>query len=254
MKRRWALSLTGDSFDLDDAHLLFRDGDLIQVAKVDDRNGRTWTALFADTFEGASSAAEVNELGPVIVDRINGILFVRDQSRQPVAIDAVLEWQADGPSGPAGFARHVFLAITDGAVARAKATFSMATGDVPPPTPPRPPEHGWLAESFDDPALDDVLSYLRGVPDWFDLWKAFEIMRADINHRSGKGRNRSGVAWPNQSEIGRFTGSVNYHRHSRVHPSWRMEPAERMSLSEAQHFLAGLVAPWQAWRSSAETC
>ena len=43
----------------------------------------------------------------------------------------------------------------------------------------------WVAAAQSDDVVADVLTYLRGEPDWFDLWKVFETMRDDINRRLG---------------------------------------------------------------------
>lgn len=255
MEKRWALALQGDGFDLEDAELLFRDGSAIKVEKVDDLAGRTWTALFAHAFEDAVSAADVNEMGRAIVDRLNGVLFVRDPGRKPVTINAVLSWQTADPPKPAGFVGHGFLAGTFAARSRMRGSLSDACESVAPPMTPLPPEREWLSNSFTDTALEDVLTHLRGAPDWFDLWKAFEVMRADIQDRSCKRPwHQTGVAWPRKEEVDRFTGSVNHHRHSRAHPAARIPAAERMGLREAQLFLARLVAPWRTWRTSAACC
>jgi hypothetical protein len=228
----------GHSFDLQEAEDVWGSGEAIRIAKVRHIAGQQWTALFADAFSSLQTAAEVNELGAPIVDRLNGLLFVRDPGRRPLSIHGVLERRTED-----GFVQHVFLAAE--ATVRARAFARLYGGTSVPP-----PEQRWLPQSLTDDALADVLTFLRGQPDWFDLWKAFEMMREDIQARSGrKPWHRSGVAWPDERRMDRFEATANHHRHSRAR---RIEMPKDgwMSLREGRQWVAALVRPWLNWRAS----
>lgn len=255
MPARWALSLSGHPFDQEDAETLFGGEGPVRVAKVADRASREWTALFSDAFEECQTPSDVNEIGPPIVDRLNGILFVRDPGRQPLSIDAVLECRDGEPAEGGGFARSVFLAASGALTVRSRLSGTLSAG--PSTLAPPPPERGLLALSLADDVLADVLTFLRGAPDWFDLYKAYEMMRDDIQRRLGKnkkGKNKewyeSSVAWPSRNAVTHFQKSANFHRHSRANAPEGVTTENALPLDAAKRFVAALVPPWCAWRGS----
>jgi hypothetical protein len=70
----------------------------------------------------------------------------------------------------------------------AAAVILQAPGSPPPSPAPPPPHMVWMTEATRDDTLADVLTFLRGEPDWFDLYKAFELMRDDINSKLGQNK------------------------------------------------------------------
>jgi hypothetical protein len=86
------------------------------------------------------------------------------------------------------------------------------------------------------------LAFLRGDPGWFDLYKAFEVMDVDVQHRCEQGWQRAAIGWPSKTAIKRFTQSAQPHRHSR--PAVRQTPKGGwMPLDEAKPFVARFFSP-----------
>jgi hypothetical protein len=124
----------------------------------------------AEAFEQLDDTMKVTEASNPLIDLINGILFVREPSRKPLRPGAVHERRGDG-TWRAGVV-HARLEIMRGRMQlRASAVVLSAPGrGAPPPPPPQPPPHTiWLRDAATDSVLSDVLTFLRGDPDWFDL-------------------------------------------------------------------------------------
>jgi hypothetical protein len=193
---RWAVALApDDEIDLKIARALFEIGDP-QVGEISVVTGRLATALFSTQFEELSVASEVADASAPIIDAINGICFIQDPDRSPLRRGGVHErlptgeWdggKAFAPVAIAGKARAVaFSAILD------------KDGNVQPP--PQSRQSVWLQNAMKNESALDVLAYIRGTPDWFLLYKAYEAMRP------GGGA----AGWP---DTGRFTRSANIRRH-----------------------------------------
>ena len=91
-----------------------------------------------------------------------------------------------------------------------------------------------------DDVVADVLTFLRGEPDWFDLYKAFERMRDDSNRQIGQ-RKTSTLGGP---ALDHFTQSAQVYRHSRSKWPQGYTMANAMQTSDARKFVQELVRNW----------
>src|SRR5205807_4047010 len=196
----WAVALDGEQPDLQDAIRLFRNGSEISV-----RDGTlpdvSQAVLMANEFEASSSALEVRNAAERLLNLLNGILFIEEPARRPLRLVGVYEKNPDGTwNAGANFASaNVLLRGVKGTgVVSGAAT---------------PPQAAWLAEGLDDDIVGDVLTYLRGLPDWFELYKAVETMEQDVE-RNPK-RKRGKPAWPTKTSLRTFKRDSQLHRHSR---------------------------------------
>jgi hypothetical protein len=115
-----------------------------------------------------------------------------------------------------------------------------------------PAEAKWLAKASSDDVVADVLSYLRGRPDWFDLYKAFERMRDDINRALGRQHRQTQMGWPAKTQLDTFQLSANVYRHSPV--KWDLfNPSTAMPLEDAAAFIRRLARIWLDWRQTEPT-
>lgn len=245
--RRWGAALLGAAEDLEDAAALFARPGPIEVGAVE-AHARRHAALFSDHLDAAENVHEAHELGGRLVERLSGALFVGVPERGTVTFGGVL-----GRGGDGAWTLTVFGAanLRDGRD-RVTATASVTPlPGQPPPPPPQPlPQPRWTEESFGDDALADVLDFLRGQPGWFELYKAFERMRDDVQRRAGRGWEAiGGLDWPPKREIDFFTESAQVHRHSRARRG-RYDLSTAMPLDEAQRMVARLARAWLAWRGA----
>src|SRR5436309_1611155 len=202
---RWGVALEGDAFDIEDARDLFAQHDEVQVRIIEITPDRNPTVLLAKDFESLSNHSEVLEASRRIFDFLNGIMFVRDRVRKPLRPGAVHERRENG-RWSAGTLFAQMTAVVRSRV-RADAVVLRALGSPPPPPPPPPPHMIWMTEATRDDTLADVLTFLRGEPDWFDLYKAFELMRDVINRRLGQHRYAQ-MGWPDKPKIDEFSESA----------------------------------------------
>lgn len=162
--QRWAVELQGEQFDLDDVRKLLVSGPF--RASHLEINGIKYTALFADELEHLKASGDVAEAARHIVDLVNGVLFLHDTARSPLAIGKVFE------RTPSGWQPIVHLAANFVCIDRMRAQISVSTGGRPQHTSPQ--ELEWLQLADQDDVVADILTFLKGKPDWFELYKAFE--------------------------------------------------------------------------------
>jgi len=230
VSRRWAVSLSSDdAIDLKIARALFEIGDP-HVGEIKVFTGRLETALFSDQFEAMSAALDVADASATIIDAINGICFVHDPDRSPLRCNAVHERLASGDWGGG----TAFSTVTISAKVRVTAFAGVRDkdGNVRLPSPSR--QSIWLQNAMKNDSALDILSYIRGTPDWFLLYKAYEAMRVD----------RGAARWP---DTDRFTRSANVRRHFSGHPSAKQTPDKPfvpMDLAEATGFIRSLATLW----------
>jgi hypothetical protein len=230
--RRWAVALASeDKIDLKKARILFRIGKP-QVGEIKVVTGRLETALFSEQFEDMSEAWDVAQASTPIIDAINGICFIHDFDRSPLRRSGVHgrlqtgEWDAG----------TIFASATMSlGIMRATAFASAIDKHGIVIEPPQSQQSVWLQSALKDESALDVLAYLRGTPDWFLLYKAYEAMRADGDNAAG---------WP---DTGRFTRSANIRRHFSGHSSAKQTPDKPfvpMELGEATNFVRSLATLW----------
>jgi hypothetical protein len=233
---RWAVELVGEHIDLDTARELFKDG-AIRIETLDDNAA----VLVADEFETLLKLLEVYEAAKSLVDLINGALFLHDASRIPVGVGSVVREYRNGK-----WHKHAIL-TAETAVFRTRFFPPAVSVDGVTAPAQSPPERKWTQDALADDVVADVFSYLRGKPDWFELYKAFERMRDDINRRLGDQHQVQTMGWPAKSDIDHFSESANVYRHSPA--KWTsLDPTTAMKLGDARLFVRGLARNWLKWR------
>jgi hypothetical protein len=75
---------------------------------------------------------------------------------------------------------------------------------------------------------------------WFDFWKTFETIRADLKTSTGDGE-KAIQRWVGKADLSTFKINVEYHRHFTVA---KPTPTRSLSEIEARAFLAGIVRQW----------
>jgi hypothetical protein len=113
---------------------------------------------------------------------------------------------------------------------------------------PPPAETAWMAAGLNDEVVSNVLTYLRGNPDWFDLYKAYEAMTNDT------GRKPAGLSWPSEKQLSDFRKSAQLRRHSR---EWcvrqKLDWPGPISLPEALALIRSMAHAWLNWKCSRAT-
>jgi hypothetical protein len=229
---RIAVGLEGQPIDLDDACSFFPVGEgEVQICRITIPPNEKYV-LLADVLNGLKDETEVIRMANRLIDLVNGVLFLEDPQRRPIASQGVHHRQA--ANGNWGVTISIPAVSARG---RAGRISFRQPGD---PTP----QNLVMAKAVNNENVTEVLTYLRDVPDWIDLYKAFELMRADINKRFGKGGQQK-VGWPSGKHIETFRADAQFFRHSKV--KWpKRDPKSAMRLDEARSFVQELCHKWLA--------
>jgi len=229
----WKAWLEGHEFDLETLRELFRAGDPLVAQDRSDGYYLESSALQDTNGQLDHSAAEP------LVKRINGVARAADQGFRPVNLRGRY-------TAPDGTMSVVAIAGTAEARSRAWAAAVVVSGGVPAPEPPpKGPRYVELAEQDADVA--DVLRVLGqpGSLDWYDIYKAWEI----VEHAVGGRRQVVARGWVTKADIDRLTASANQPgisgdeaRHARM--SGTPGPNRTMTMSEADALVRRLVASW----------
>jgi hypothetical protein len=228
----WKAWLEGHEFDLETLRELFRAGDPLVAQDPADGYYLESSALQDSSGHLDHSAAEP------LVKRINGAARAADHGFRPVH----LRGRYTAPDRTMSV-----VAIGGTAEARSKAWAAVVMSDgVPvPEPPPKGPRYVKLAGQDEDVA--DVLRVLGqpGSLDWYDIYKAWEI----VEHAVGGRRQVVARSWVTNTDIDRLTASANHPgisgdeaRHARM--SGTPGPNRTMTMSEADALVRRLVANW----------
>jgi hypothetical protein len=203
--RLWAVRLFGEAIDLKEATELFGSG--CQIVRDEILPEHEAVVLQADEFELLQEPREVYDAAERVLVPLNAVLYLDDPARSPLSIASVHRRNDDGYWSAVIFPESASFRLR-GAKARGQAG---ALDAPPPPTP----ESIWVQAGLDEEVVADVLSYLRGTPDWIALYKAYEAMDKDV---SALRSTKAAIAgWPSQAQIKAFKRSAQLHRHSK---SW----------------------------------
>jgi hypothetical protein len=223
--------LKGHEFDLITLAELFSEG---EPAVAADAEGYYLTfsapeALF-------QQAGQLYDAASVMLRRINAVGRVLTDEFRPVGLTGRFHDEAG---------QHQVV-LADSAEARGRAfaaTVAVADGHMPPPPPPAPgPGYVQLAETHPDVAeVMDTLGKADPAPEWFELFKVFEI----INDNAGGCVKRG---WLSRNQASVFKASANREevsgelaRHARYKGD---APVNTMTLPEARQLISGLVTRW----------
>lgn len=225
--------LAGHDFDLDVLREHFCKGD--PSVDYDDDGYYLTSTEFGDTVDDVGA---LHSTAKVLLDRIIGITHMLDAGFRPVTLTGHFE---DGNGS-----RHAVIMV-DAIEGRSRLSGSVTiTGGTARPKPPPPgPSYVRLAEKHTDVA--DVFRLLSSGGQeigWVDLYKIFEIVRANV----GGNQHLLEKGWVPKSEIKAFTGSANHPgasgdlaRHARNSSD---PPQSVMALQEARVMIRTLVSRW----------
>lgn len=227
---RWAIDLHGEPMDLGEAAYLFaHDAEVCIRTGIAPTNSDA-TVLVAREFEPLLSPRDVHSAAERIVDYLNGILFVDDPDRQPITIGGVHERKPNGQWSTSVIVAGAHLKVRGGKVRFHASNQTLATA----------PQTHWMAAGLNHDIVADVLTYLRGYPDWFDLYKAYEAMCRDVGKKPGP-------RWPEEHRD--FSRDAQLHRHSR---EWcermKINPTGAMELEQARTLVRAMARSWLEWK------
>jgi hypothetical protein len=228
----WKAWLEGHVFDLETLGELFWDGDPLIAQDPSDEYYLESSALQDSNGQLDLNAAEA------LVRHINGVARAADQGFRPVHLRGRY-------TAPDGTTSVVISADTAEGRSKVRAAAVVLTNGVPVPEPP-PKGSRYVKLAEQDADVADVLRVLgqRGPLDWYDIYKAWEI----VEHAVGGWPQVEARGWATKADIDRLTASANHPgisgdeaRHARMGGT----PGHRtMTMSEADGLVRRLVTSW----------
>ena len=101
--------------------------------------------------------------------------------------------------------------------------------------------------SLSEDVVADVLSYLRGTPDWIALYKAYEAMNKDVN--ALKPERDPSPDGRRKQELAHFDGRRSYTDIQRLGVTQMESLAQALSFSDASTLVRSMIKVWLEWRS-----
>jgi len=175
-------------------------------------------------FDQLNDTSDVWEAAKMLVTRLNGA-FATVKKSEPLSVEGIVERRPDGT-----IAQHAIFAV-GGAHARARGGSLSGFVQVGPTAVQR-----WIELADQNDLIDDLLVHQSAEPSWYNLYKAFEVIRELCGgHRELERRD-----WC-PSNLARFTHTANFYRHSGAHPARQSPPKDPMPLPDATNLIRGMA-------------
>lgn len=218
----WAVELCGERFDLDDLREMlappfdpwveeYQDGDQVRLLL----RSSAWSTADDSTV----LAARVRQM----VECLNGAKPLTNEDSVPVTIGLFFKFDENGTRVPFLMAMAGHCTLTG---LRARGRIS-TTSDLPAP-PPQPSQlQNWLKLAETDEKRADLFAHITRGDNWYDLYKAAEIIRRIA------GEELKVVLGSGYSEWERVWRTANSNRHARD-PIKNRPPRMPATLAEAR--------------------
>lgn len=211
----WSVVLLGNKADLQDLCTLFCSPDLNVIEKKGNYYLRS---------------SDFNLLADVKIVRLHAIELLRRMkgitrmclgsfdSFDPIRVNTVIHGNEDGTVKNWGFGIGIPVNPRTRAVA--------GSGD------------SWIELAGRDEKADDALHHFAyDIPNWFDLYKVYEIIKKDVGGETKIVEN----GWASRSKIRLFSRSAQSERHA----SGKFTPPKKaMSILEAESLIGTLLEHW----------
>jgi hypothetical protein len=206
----WAVEVTGDDFDIQDAMVVFAPGYRLTIQPFK-HEGNTIYLLRNTGWSEQSSPREITADAEQIVRELNGALLIAHGDSKPLSAGRILRWNADGNLMRFLITGSANITL-DPCRCRSHATSSN------PIEPPQPLAQAWLDRANDSDLMSEMLATLGRATDWFDLFKAIELAQSVLKDDFEKlGRAREKL-WNSARR------SANFRRHSKAKQEPMLEP------------------------------
>lgn len=223
----WAVVLDGDDGTLANWEKLLDPGFDPIIQRLPDTGE---IALRSEEFEEFSSAKDVHGFAVNLINDINGsVKSICNTGR--VEVGSICEIRKNGSTQ-----QYVFLVGQMVEVGDIAAIITVSTGGKPPIPQPSMVQK-WVKLALQDDIVSDMLKHIGDETSWYNLYKAYEGVRA-LSNRTGGLHNKP---WAPESMQSNFRHTANRMRHGRSHPAWKNAPPHPMPISEAQRFIQSMV-------------
>jgi hypothetical protein len=227
----WAVEISGNKIDLNDLRQSLPAGGEPWVEDYSDPEKGDVLLLRSENWKEVEHARTVVEMARVLIRRLNAVQLLAHDDAEPVSFAHILKFRADGSrdsfilTGTAAFRLGNVRARGAGAAVNSK-------GVQQPSSVQR-----WLARSASDSLFAELLDYIARADDWFELYKATEVVESLIAGKNEAEKLRKlGTYAKNWKLLTHTANSIYRHAASRFAP-----PAQPMALGEAKSLLVEVV-------------
>ena len=226
----WWIRLNGHKFDLSDAARFVKNETICKVELDDD--GEYY--LKSESLNGFGDGWEVLARGEYLTAQINGALKALLPDFRPIRATNVVPIHENGGHGVVILPHTAKIEIRGG---RLTVTVS---GEEPKDESAEITR--WLEISEQESDVADALHYLSREPDWFDLYKGYEVIRKDLGGKDQLVNSLGADATDKadlRDEVTLFASTAQDFRHSRRTGS---SPPNPMTLDDAHALMKDLSA------------
>lgn len=219
--------MNGDATTLKAWSAIFTDRAQALVIEEETLDGPRRHHLHSASFDGLPDT-EIRPAAIELLNNMNGAAMVSDGLRA-VTLGDLVEVLADGTRAQLRKVTVDFQFGTEWLAA-------VSTGSKGPPV-----EHDarrWLRLAMSDSNVSEALTYFIRSESWFDIYKAFEVIRADL----GDEKAMAQVANTSVAKVKQLRQAANFYRHARGVPKL----AQPMHHPEAQALLRQVMRAWMA--------
>ena len=230
----WLIELQGRAADLLEWKGVFKDYSLATVITAPGRDGEPTYFVASERLDGLKDTEVYRQMADLL-QMMNGVAKVHSDNVAPVN-EAWLWYQlSDGTRVPLTLVDYrgpVPIETLTGVSARALA------GSFGPPQ-----QTTALALLARYPLIAEALAHFAEPDNWFDFWKAYEVVEYDIGggDKGARGKLKA-RKWVAASEFDAFCATCNHHRHSRA--SKKHAPSALMTRTDARRVLSQLLRAW----------
>lgn len=220
---RWAIEMCGNAFDLEHAEKFLRPAFAPRTFRLGPPHSAL--VLISSTLDEQNDADAVRSAGLRLISCLNGAARLRGNSL-PITLGRVFSQDQTGISS------HSLLApapiVHRSSVSEGTLEAFDADGNAIPAPPAAPSlEQNVLALAEGDSRVGDFLHFLGRADNWFDLYKAHEVLREIAGGEAALKTALGSSDWKNYENAKQ---EANFHRHARG----ASIPARRLSLGEAR--------------------
>lgn len=198
----WAVELTGEKIDLDDLRQ-FLEPPFDPWVEDFEEDGKTKLLLRSKTWTGVVDSGVVLADAERTAKRLLGAMLLIHSDARPVGIGQIFDFRADGTRNTVIVAMTGHIKLSGGRVRGRSVSAS--------PSPPEPSSVQRLIKSAEgDDERADLLDHLARATNWYDIYKAAEIIR-----RIAGGQRRLDAALASlKGEWARVWQTANCNRHA----------------------------------------
>ena len=197
----WALELRGQKIDLDDLEESLRPPFDPWVEEYFEGGDRL-LLLRSHAWKELVSTGEMMAEAARLIDHINGVLLIGDPAAKPISNGITLRFREDGSRLPVLIAASANITL-EGCRVRGRAV----VGSTEPPLESAPSIMQLRLRAADQQSVvSDLLTFISRADNWFDLFKAMELVERLIGGEA--------AAQQISSDWKRVRRTANRHRHA----------------------------------------